>query len=708
MSVRYGDEQPVSYESSKPDKKSKHKNRKHQSSDSSDIEEKEAPMENRECHEAEKDYDEPYQYDKDFHGAVGDRHCTDCFCFLIFLVFFAGMLGIFFYGLTISNVKYLYIPTDYRSLLCGYDNSQLDVENASTLPDLTDRPYLFWTRPGKKGYVRSYCVKECPDSGLFSDTFQENLKHGYEPGALDAVCNDKTGDEAVTRRTVPGYELPYNKEEDDADTQKYYCGYNTTVLLHRCMPTLSAFITDEDKAQLSDLTANMSELLSGNILATAVQDVMHTYPYIAIAAAATLVVAFIWILLMRWTAPCFVWITVILALAASAGLTYLCWGQKENKWNNASTAEAYTFGLYNEELNHDVFTVLFWICVAWDIILVLLVLGLFHKIRVSVAVIKIVSRAFSDVKTLFIFPIFVYIIMFIWWVYVVAVAIVLFGAGTPSYVEDPEIGPSISYEYNYVVAGLSIYHFVGFIWVTLFINDLGEMSLAGVFAAWYFQREPRRKNMGKSPIWYSFKRSIRYHMGSLAFGSFIITVIKVIRAIIYYLQQKTKGTENEVIKCLLKCAACCCWCFEKFMKFINRNAYILIAIHGYNFFGACKQAFSLILRNVVQVATVNWVGDFTLFLGRIFVTGIVTGVSCYLFSQMDEVTFYVVPGALVCIIAFLASGAFTELFEMGIDSMFLCYMEDRERNDGSAGHEMYGPPELTGYLDKKDNPEPEV
>ena len=708
MSVRYGDDPPVSYES-KPEKKHhKHKSKKHHSSDSSQSDAEEKQKYYQESNGADDDEKgEPYQYDKDFHGAVGDRHCTDCCCLLIFLVFFAGMLAIFFYGLTISNVKYLYIPTDYRSLLCGYDNSKLNVDNASILPDLTDRPYLFWTRPGKKGYVRSYCVKECPDSGMFTDTFQQNIE-GYEPGELNSPCNCEDGEECATHRTVPGYEIPYDKEEDEQNKKKYYCAYNTTVLLQRCMPTLNAFVTEEDQASIASLTENMSELLSGNILATAVQDVVNTYPYIAIAAAATLVVAFIWILLMRWTAPCFVWLTVILALAASAALTYLCWGQKENKWNNASTAEAYTFGLYNEDLNHDVFTVLFWICVAWDIILFLLVLGLFHKIRVSVAVIKIVSRAFSEVKTLFIFPIFVYIIMFIWWVYVVAVAIVLFGAGKPSYQDDPEIGPSIKYEYDYVVAGLSIYHFVGFIWVSLFITDLGEMSLAGVFAAWYFQREPRRKNMGRAPVWYSFKRSIRYHTGSIAFGSFIITIIKVIRAVIYYLQQKTKGTENEVVKCLLKCAACCCWCFEKFMKFINRNAYILIAIHGYNFFGACKKAFGLILRNCVQVATVNWVGDFTLFLGRVFVTGIVTGVSCYLFAQMDDVTFYVVPGALVCIISFFASGAFTDLFEMGIDSMFLCYMEDRERNDGSAGHEMYGPPELTGYLDKNDNPEAEI
>ena len=31
-------------------------------------------------------------------------------------------------------------------------------------------------------------------------------------------------------------------------------------------------------------------------------------------------------------------------------------------------------------------------------------------------------------------------------------------------------------------------------------------------------------------------------------------------------------------RCLLKCCQCCLWCLEKFMRFINRNAYIMCAV----------------------------------------------------------------------------------------------------------------------------------
>ena len=32
------------------------------------------------------------------------------------------------------------------------------------------------------------------------------------------------------------------------------------------------------------------------------------------------------------------------------------------------------------------------------------------------------------------------------------------------------------------------------------------------------------------------------------------------------------------LRCLLKCCQCCLWCLEKFMRFINRNAYIMCAV----------------------------------------------------------------------------------------------------------------------------------
>ena len=39
------------------------------------------------------------------------------------------------------------------------------------------------------------------------------------------------------------------------------------------------------------------------------------------------------------------------------------------------------------------------------------------------------------------------------------------------------------------------------------------------------------------------------------------------------------GKDNAVVKFLIKCLKCCFWCLEKFMKFLNKNAYILVSFY---------------------------------------------------------------------------------------------------------------------------------
>ena len=150
------------------------------------------------------------------------------------------------------------------------------------------------------------------------------------------------------------------------------------------------------------------------------------------------------------------------------------------------------------------------------------------------------------------------------------------------------------------------------------------MVLAGAFASWYWVFD--KSDVPAFPVLNSFGRTlrfskilildiyqfhqvflIRYHTGTLAFGSLIIAIIKAIRAMIQYIEEKLKekGADKPPVKVLLCLCKCCFWCLEKFMKFINRNAYILTAINGTNFCSSAKEAFGLILRNCVRVVVLD-------------------------------------------------------------------------------------------------------
>ena len=105
---------------------------------------------------------------------------------------------------------------------------------------------------------------------------------------------------------------------------------------------------------------------------------------------------------------------------------------------------------------------------------------------------------------------------------------------------------------------------------------------------------------------------------------------------------------------------------EKIIKFINRNAYIIVAIKGYTYCGAAIRAFKLIVNNLGRLAAVNVIGDALIFLGKLTV---VAACGCIAFLMTDlplwsdpESDKYVasplVPVALTCLAAYVVANIF--------------------------------------------------
>ena len=60
------------------------------------------------------------------------------------------------------------------------------------------------------------------------------------------------------------------------------------------------------------------------------------------------------------------------------------------------------------------------------------------------------------------------------------------------------------------------------------------------------------------------------------------------------------SSSPNLILVSFRCMKCCFWCLEKCLRFLNKNAYIGIAIYGKNFCKAAKDAFFLLLRNALR------------------------------------------------------------------------------------------------------------
>lgn len=75
-------------------------------------------------------------------------------------------------------------------------------------------------------------------------------------------------------------------------------------------------------------------------------------------------------------------------------------------------------------------------------------------------------------------------------------------------------------------------YFIGLIWTTEFIFACQQLALAGAVAYWYF-RKPT-----DAPVLHAIAKLVKYHLGSVAKGSLLITIFKVPRLILTYLYAK--------------------------------------------------------------------------------------------------------------------------------------------------------------------------
>ena len=115
----------------------------------------------------------------------------------------------------------------------------------------------------------------------------------------------------------------------------------------------------------------------------------------------------------------------------------------------------------------------------------------------------------------------------------------------------------------------------------------------------------------------SIRRAVRYHLGSIAAGSFIVAVVQFVRLVLEYVNRKTKQAQehNAALKFAMCCLRCCAWYTEQIVTFVNRNAYIIIAVKGTGYCPSAARAVSLIVTNALRLAAVNTFGDILLWLG---------------------------------------------------------------------------------------------
>ncbi|XP_067877451.1 choline transporter-like protein 2 isoform X3 [Heterodontus francisci] len=694
--------------------------------------------------------DEPKKFDPSFKGPIANRSCTDIICCL---VFFVAIVGYFIVGIvawTHGDPRKVIYPTNSRGEFCGQVGSRNE-----------HKPFLFYFNILKCASplvllefqcpTTQTCVSKCPEKfdsfitsyGLLK-VKPERWKYYIQfckPGFNDST---KTPVQVFQDGDCPAFLTP------------------SKPFTQRCFPDL---ITDKGVIKIGNQTnfrakdgefVNATQLLEGakgaNLVLEArevamkiFEDYTKSWYWILIGMSIALVVSLLFVILLRFTATVMVWLIILLVIAVLGYGIYHCFMEYTNLKGVPGSDVTITDLGFQTDLRVYLHLRQTWlafliILIIIEIIIILMLIFLRKRIIIAIALLKEASKAIGCIMSSLVYPIITFILLLLCVAFWAITALFLSTSGEAVYKvfanettcnysmntcnpdtfnvsnitkQCPEAQCLFafyggeSYYHRYLIL-FQFYNVFLFFWLSNFVIALGQVTLAGAFASYYWAFN-KPADVPAFPVFASMGRALRYHTGSLAFGSLLLATVQVIRVILEYIDQKMKGAQNKIAQFILSCLKCCFWCLEKFLKFLNRNAYIMIAVYGNNFCTSAKNAFFLLMRNIIRVIVLDKVTDFLLFLGKLLIVGAVGVLGFFFFTnritiiedKAPTLNYYWVPLLTLIVGSYFVAHGFFSVFAMCVDTLFLCFLEDLERNDGSNERPYFMSKALLKILGKK-------
>lgn len=247
------------------------------------------------------------------------------------------------------------------------------------------------------------------------------------------------------------------------------------------------------------------------------------------------------------------------------------------------------------------------------------------------------------------------------------------------------------------------YHIFAFLWVSHFAIACQHYVIGASVSKWYFSTN--RYNL-HSPIGTSVSELILYYLGSVALGSFLVAIFKVIRIItrqIQYLVQRncmsasgsnqtgSQGSSSSNLNSQQFSSSCCgsfsyvwrlfIWFFDNIVMIINRDAYVEIAIYGDSFLAGAQRAFTVLASNPLKLLAIKSVSNVLLVVAKVCVVfGTISMATMLLEEKTNQLNYSWSPIVISAIYAYIVAHWFLSVYEMVIDALFICYCEDYERS----------------------------
>ncbi|XP_014210998.1 CTL-like protein 2 [Copidosoma floridanum] len=648
-------------------------------------------------------------------GPLHKRSCTDCFWLLIFIIFLGGWGTVSYYAFKNGRIEKLFHPSDSEGRKCGIDSQ------------VKNKPYLLFFDLTKCAKISpkdricpttQVCVSQCPQKNFLFNAGMTDVNRLKK----DLICKIDVKLDKINRLDEIKMLIDHEK------CARWYL--ESTSIIGRCFPNkvwdefVNATITDEALASAKEVVKAVAEV--EQFLKKAFESAKENkYIVLAISIISGFVSLF-YIVILRWLATPCVWATIFTLCGLLGFATY-----------EASL-------IYQKNQTTEWLIVLI-TCAVLCTVIVLVTLFLRKRIHLACQLIKESSKAVTCILSSLFFPLVPWLLHLLVLAYGVTIFLYLSTVWKPNYRvdmmnDDCSCEPSLRYVANsscdpdlfnakcvqrstgepctlsacnllkkdrpWFINHFHVVNIIGFYWLFFFVSAFGEMVLAATFATWYWTF--RKRDVPYFTITVGLYRTIRYHLGTLAFGSLILTICRLIRLILEVINNKVKKANNQVANAIMCCCRCFFYLLENFLRFVNSNAYIMCAVYGKGFCSSARDAFNLLMRNVVRVVVINKITSWLLLLGKLLISALTVAATWWYYTNSsaskagckDDVSCWAVPVAMTAIASYLIATVFFKVHAAAIDTLFLCFLEDCERNDGSKERPYFMSKRLRRLLHK--------
>ena len=250
------------------------------------------------------------------------------------------------------------------------------------------------------------------------------------------------------------------------------------------------------------------------------------------------------------------------------------------------------------------------------------------------------------------------------------------------------------YEDCYIVFGL--------VWSYFFLAAIGTTTISGCVIYYFFMDEDTAghvnhqfaDNQTDYVVTTMFYYTLRYNLGSMALGSFVLAVVETLVAALEFVENQTKVEKqsNPVMKVVLKCCKCCLFCFERCLKFVSSYAYIFVFMQNTGFCMACYRTWRMMSQYPVQLSINSVVQKVLFVMQSISIPLVCTGWAYWSFLSSsgqlkhgftgvssDVLIAAGLPAFCVFVLSMLVARSFASVYEQVVTALTTCVLTDIEQ-----------------------------